>query len=87
MVACGSSGANETVAYKLWKLLEERMLKAKVRVASPRHLIFVAKQGNVLVYIAPNDSADYGVLSFNGVPFLAGFGVLPIMSCTRSLSY
>ena len=79
-VACGSGVASsETAAYKVRKLLEERNLKADVKVVNFRSLKNIAKQCDILVHIAPNDPTDYGVPTVNGVPFLTGFGLDPVM--------
>jgi PTS system galactitol-specific IIB component len=79
-VACGSGVASsETAAYKLRNLLEERKLKADVRVANFRSLKSIASQCDILVHIAPNDPTDYGVPTVNGVPFLTGIGLDPVM--------
>ena len=79
-VACGSGVASsETAAYKLKKLLEERKLKAYVRVVNFRSLKSIANQCDILVHIAPNDPTDYGVPTVNGVPFLTGMGLDPVM--------
>jgi PTS system galactitol-specific IIB component len=79
-VACGSGVASsETAAYKLKKLLDERKLKADVRVVNFRSLKSIANQCDILVHIAPNDPTDYGVPTVNGVPFLTGFGLDPVM--------
>jgi PTS system galactitol-specific IIB component len=81
-VACGSGVASsETAAYKLRMLLEERGLqsKADVRVVNFRSLKSIASQCDILVHIAPNDPTDYGVPTVNGVPFLTGIGLDPVM--------
>jgi PTS system galactitol-specific IIB component len=81
-VACGSGVASsETAAYKLRMLLEERGLKSKadVRVVNFRSLKNIASQCDILVHIAPNDPTDYGVPTVNGVPFLTGIGLDPVM--------
>jgi PTS system galactitol-specific IIB component len=81
-VACGSGVASsETAAYKLRNLLEERGLKSKaeVRVVNFRSLKSIASQCDILVHIAPNDPTDYGVPTVNGVPFLTGIGLDPVM--------
>jgi len=80
-VACGSGVASsETAAYKLRKLLDERKLKADVRVANFRSLKSNASQCDILVHIAPNDPTDYGVPTVNGVPFLTGIGLDLVMN-------
>lgn len=79
-VACGSGVASsETAAYKLRKLLDEKKLKADVRVVNFRSLKSLASQCDILVHIAPNDPTDYGVPTVNGVPFLTGMGLDPVM--------
>jgi PTS system galactitol-specific IIB component len=81
-VACGSGVASsETAAYKLRTLLEKRGLKSKadVRVVNFRSLKNIASQCDILVHIAPNDPTDYGVPTVNGVPFLTGIGLDPVM--------
>ena len=80
MVACGSGVASsETAAYKVRKLLAERNLQADVRVVNFRSLINLVSQADILVHIAPNDPTDYGIPTVNGVPFLTGIGLDPIM--------
>ncbi len=79
-VACGSGVASsETAAYKLRGELEKRKLKADVRVVNFRSLRNIASQCDILVHIAPNDPTDYGVPTVNGVPFLTGIGLDPVM--------
>lgn len=79
-VACGSGVASsETAAYKLRNLLQARKLKADVRVVNFRSLKNIASQCDILVHIAPNDPTDYGVPKVNGVPFLTGIGLDPVM--------
>lgn len=81
-VACGSGVASsETAAYKLRNKLKERNLHnlAEVKVVNFRQLKSIAKQADILVHIAPNDPTEYGVPKVNGVPFLTGFGLEPVM--------
>ena len=81
-VACGSGVASsETAAYKLRNKLKERNLHnlAEVKVVNFRQLKSISKQCDILVHIAPNDPTDYGVPRVNGVPFLTGFGLEPVM--------
>lgn len=79
-VACGSGVASsETAAYKLRNLLKERNLKARVKVVNFRSLKNISNQCDILVHIAPNDPTDYGVPIVNGVPFLTGIGLDPVM--------
>ena len=79
-VACGSGVASsETAAYKLRNLLKERKLEADVKVVNFRSLKSIANQCDLLVHIAPNDPTEYGVPRVNGVPFLTGIGLGPVM--------
>ncbi|MDH3942678.1 MAG: PTS sugar transporter subunit IIB [Anaerolineae bacterium] len=86
MVACGSGVASsETAAYKLRNLLQDRKLQAEVRVVNFRSLKNLASQADILVHIAPNDPTDYGVPTVNGVPFLTGMGLDPVMDEIEAL--
>ena len=80
-VACGSGVASsETAAYKLRNLLKDRKLEADVVVVDFKRLRSISKQANILVNIAPYDKTDYGIPMVNGVPFLTGIGLEPVMN-------
>lgn len=81
LIPCASGVATSTIASeKLKALCTTRGLDVDVRPVSFKSLGSLAPTADLIVTIAPYDTAQYGVPVLSGVPLLTGVGADVLMN-------